>query len=81
MTSKAEAVLTLALDLPEGERADLAAALLESLDPSPEADVEEAWRKEIARRVAAIEAGDVEMVPWERVREDLLAKLNGARED
>jgi len=81
MTSRAEAVLTLALDLPDGERADIAAALLESLDPPPGTDVEEAWRREVSRRVAAIDAGEVEMVPWERVREDLFSKLNDLRED
>ncbi len=76
MNDKADAVLTLALDLPESERAELAAALLESLELPADADVEQAWREEVARRVAAIEAGEVEMVPWEQVREQLLARLN-----
>jgi putative addiction module component (TIGR02574 family) len=76
MNDKADAVLALALDLPESERAELAAALLESLELPADADVEQAWRVEVARRVAAIEAGEVEMVPWEQVREQLFARLN-----
>lgn len=76
MNDKADAVLSLALDLPESERAELAAALLESLEPPPDADVEDAWREEVARRVAAIDAGEVEMVPWEQVRKELFARLH-----
>jgi putative addiction module component (TIGR02574 family) len=76
MNTKADAVLTLALDLPESDRAEVAAALLESLDPPADADVEQAWREEVARRIAAIDAGEVEMVPWEQVREELFARLN-----
>jgi putative addiction module component (TIGR02574 family) len=76
MSTKAEAVLTLALDLPESDRAEIAAALIESLEPPAEADVEEAWRQEVARRVAAIDAGEVELIPWEQVREELYARLN-----
>jgi len=76
MNAKADAVLTLALDLPESERAELAAVLLESLEPPADVDVEHAWREEVARRVAAIDAGEVEMVPWDQVREQLIARLN-----
>ena len=81
MTTKAEAVLTLALDLPDGERAEIAGALLESLEPPSDVDVEKAWRNEVARRVAAIDSGEVELVPWEQVRENLFSRLNELRED
>jgi putative addiction module component (TIGR02574 family) len=79
MSTKAQAVLTLALDLPERDRAEIAAALLDSLEPPAEADVEQAWRQEVARRVAAIDAGEVEMIPWEQVREELFTRLNERR--
>jgi putative addiction module component (TIGR02574 family) len=77
--TRAEAVLTLALDLPDADRAEIAAVLLESLEPQPE--VEPAWREEVARRIAAIDAGEVDMVPWERVRESLFARLQVASDD
>jgi putative addiction module component (TIGR02574 family) len=65
-----------ALTLPENDRAEVAGALLESLEPSPEADVEVAWRQEVAARMAALEAGEVETVPWEEIRDRLLARLS-----
>jgi putative addiction module component (TIGR02574 family) len=34
-------------------------------------DIEAAWTKEIARRVVEIDAGTVQLVPWEEVREEL----------
>ena len=37
--------------MPEDARADLAAALLESLDEPTDEDVEAAWADEIARRI------------------------------
>ncbi len=36
-------------------------------------DIEAAWSKEIKRRVAEIDAGTVELVPWEEVRGNYLA--------
>ncbi len=83
MTPKVKSILARALRLSEAERADLAATLLESLEPelSPEEEeaVEEAWKREIAARVAQIEAGEAEMIPWEEVREELRAKLRSWR--
>lgn len=57
MTSmrRAETLLREALTLPDDERAEIAGALLESLEPAPEVDVEAAWRQEVAARVAALE--------------------------
>ncbi len=34
-------------------------------------DIEAAWSKKIEQRVAEIDAGTVELVPWEEVREEL----------
>lgn len=55
----------------EEPRATLAGLLLESLEPPPDPDVEEAWLLEAERRWKEIESGDVETVPWEEVREKL----------
>lgn len=79
MERNAEAVLKEALTLPEADRADIAGALLESLEPEQDVDVEEAWRREVATRVAALDAGEVETIPWEDVRDQLLARLSERR--
>jgi putative addiction module component (TIGR02574 family) len=77
MTKTAEALLRDALDLDERERADMAVALLESLEPEvDEAEIEQAWRHEVQRRIAAADAGQAELIPWEEVRNRLFARLN-----
>ena len=58
-----------AQDLSATERADLASFLLDSL--GPDAAVEDAWRAEIARRVADVRAGRVTGRPLD----DVLAEL------
>lgn len=80
MRRQADSVLREALTLPESERAEIASALLESLEhEQPEADVEMAWRQEVAARMAALEAGEVETTPWEEIREGFLARLSERR--
>ena len=56
-----------AAQLSENERAELALALIESLDGEPETGVDEVWRVEIARRIAQIERGEVQRVPGDEV--------------
>ena len=65
-----------ATQLPEWDRATLAGLLIETLDPAPEPDVQAAWSQEIARRMAEIEAGAVQLIPWEEVREELFGRRN-----
>ncbi len=60
--------------LSEKERATLAGLLIESLESEIDPDVEEAWRVEIERRVAELDAGTVETVPWEVVKAKLLRR-------
>jgi putative addiction module component (TIGR02574 family) len=60
--------------LPERDRATLAGLLIEMLDPVSESDVEAAWSEEIKRRVAEIDAGTVELIPWEEVRAELYSQ-------
>ena len=62
-----------AAELPESDRATLAGAMLESLDPRPTPEVKAAWSREVARRVGEIEAGTVELLEWEDVRAELFA--------
>ena len=65
-----------AAKLPERDRATLAGLLIESLEPAPEPDVEAAWSEEIARRVAELDAGAVELISWEEVRAELYGPRN-----
>ena len=60
-----------AADLPEQDRATLVGLLIETLDPGSEPDVEAAWSQEVARRIAELDAGTVETIPWEAVRAEL----------
>lgn len=66
-----------ALTLSDKERADLASSLIDSLDPSVDADAEIAWQEEIARRLEQVETGQVRTIPWEEVRRKGKALLNG----
>jgi len=50
MGRNAEVVLKEALTLPETDRAEVAGALLSSLEPREETDLEAAWRQEVAAR-------------------------------
>lgn len=69
------------LTLPEEDRAEIAGVLLESLDPTTEADVERAWRQEVAARIGALDAGEVETIPWSEVRDRLGTRLGAGRRD
>jgi putative addiction module component (TIGR02574 family) len=64
-----------AAQLREDERAELALALISSLDGEPETGVDEAWRLEIARRIAQIDRGEVQLVPGDDVFARLRRKL------
>ncbi len=74
MTRNLEELFREAAQLPERDRATLAGLLIESLEPAPELQVEAAWSKEIERRVAEIDAGTVETIPWEEVRAELFGR-------
>lgn len=61
--------------LPEQDRAALALSILESLDGPADADVEEAWRIEIERRIGQIDRGEVQLIPGEEVFARLRRRL------
>ena len=65
-----------AAELSDEDRATLAGLLIESLEGEPDLDVEAAWAAEIEKRVAELDAGTVESIPWEQVRQRLLDRLN-----
>ena len=60
-----------AFALPDDQRAALAATLIGSLDTQIDEDAEESWKEEVAKRIAEIDRGEVELIPWEQV----IAKL------
>ena len=68
-------LLKRALSLPIDERAALANSLLDSLEPQDES-VQEAWDKEVARRMSDRNAGRATTVPWEELHRQLLAMVN-----
>jgi len=53
-----DTIMTKALRLPTGKRAELAAALLRSLDTPDARECEEAWLHEAEQRYAAYKRGD-----------------------
>jgi putative addiction module component (TIGR02574 family) len=56
-----------ASQLSEEERAELALSLIESLDGPPDPALDEAWQREVERRLAQIERGEVQPIPGDEV--------------
>jgi putative addiction module component (TIGR02574 family) len=75
MTAETSELLRRALALPAEERAALANTLLDTLETSDQS-VEEAWDREVARRIESLRAGNAVTVPWEELRLDLLKLAN-----
>ncbi|MEI7868604.1 MAG: addiction module protein [Candidatus Methylumidiphilus sp.] len=64
-----------ALSLPIQERAQLAEQLLASLDELSEAETEQLWLQEAARRAAEMDQGLVQRISADEVRREALALL------
>ena len=77
MNANVEKITAAALSLPEDDRLELADRLMDSLDGPPDADYEQAWADEIARRLADVRSGKAETVPWEEVRKQLFEDADG----
>lgn len=73
MSSNARRLLDEALQLPDDDRAELALRLLDSIG-EPADEVERAWIAEAKHRLAEIERGDVQTVPWAEARERIFAR-------
>jgi putative addiction module component (TIGR02574 family) len=65
MRTRLVAILAQAMQLPPAERADLADRLWLSVNSREEVDA--AWEAEIQRRVAELDAGEAECIPFETV--------------
>jgi putative addiction module component (TIGR02574 family) len=64
-------VLHDALQLPTGERAEIAAQLLSSLDESDAEQAEAAWAEEITRRAAAVREGRADSRNWREALDEI----------
>jgi putative addiction module component (TIGR02574 family) len=74
-------VLGAAQQLTENDRLRLINALRQSLSPVSEAAISDEWAREIELRVAELEAGTAETVPWSKVRDEALARVNHVQGD
>jgi len=75
MSEAFENILSVAMKLTPEERVALAQNLyasVEEIDP----EVEAAWGQEIKRRLDAIDAGEVELIPWEQVEKEMQELLD-----
>jgi len=64
MSKVADDILTSAMQLSITERAEIASALLASLDGEPDDAVQAAWATEIERRIERIKSGAAKGRPW-----------------
>lgn len=68
MARSAQDLFEEAMRLDPKERATLLRLLIDTLDGESEQGSEEAWRVEVERRIAELDAGAVETVRWEELR-------------
>lgn len=76
MSLQFDQVFQAAMALPEAERANLVDSLIATLN-SDNPPLSEEWMREIRRRSAEIDAGTVELIPWDVVRDRVRAKVLG----
>ena len=81
MNTTAKQLYDNALQLPDSERSELAAWLIESLDPEVDRDAEEAWDVEIKRRIDELDSGAVTAIPWPEARRMILGLSDGPSGD
>ncbi len=80
MSAGFDEITQLALTLPVDQRAQVASALLASLDdPADSAEIHRDWTSEIGSRVDDIVNGEAELIPGEQVFAEL-AERRAARE-
>jgi putative addiction module component (TIGR02574 family) len=70
-------VIDEALRLPQGQRAEVAARLLESLDRSRDEEVDAAWAAEIELRCADRDSGRTVGPDWEEFRRQVEVEILG----
>jgi hypothetical protein len=78
MTPTAAKLFDEAILLPDSDRGDLAARLIESLDPQVDEGVEAAWSDEIRERMVDLQTGKVEPVSWAKARQMIMDDTHAA---
>ena len=68
MAKSARELFEEAMRLDPKERAALMRLLVDSVDAESEEGAEAAWQAEIERRIAELDSGQVDAVPWEELR-------------
>ncbi len=76
MNHAARKLIDDALALPSQDRAQVAAALLASLDEGSDPDATSAWAAEVERRAERVLGGESHGEPWDAVRARLIERLN-----
>jgi putative addiction module component (TIGR02574 family) len=74
MSRTFEEVRDQAMELTTEERGWLAEQLWDSARTAEEREIDEAWDKEVERRVAEIDAGTAKLIPGDEVIRELRAK-------
>jgi putative addiction module component (TIGR02574 family) len=81
VTAEASRILDAALQLSDGERAEIAAILTDSIgDGSSPEEVRASWLEEIKRRREALARGEETLVDFDDVMARLRAKVRRSRE-
>ncbi|EDM80399.1 hypothetical protein PPSIR1_11505 [Plesiocystis pacifica SIR-1] len=81
MTDEASQILDAALELPEHERAQIAAILADSIgDGSSPNELRTAWLAEVQRRREALERGEETLVDFDDVMARLRARVGRSHE-
>jgi putative addiction module component (TIGR02574 family) len=70
-----DSILSAAQNLPMAERLRLIDALWEGVPEDNDSPFSEAWKQEIERRVAELDAGTAQTTPWSQIRDGALARL------
>jgi len=60
-----QSILQEVLSWPTAERSKFAVEVLDSLNDGQDADADEAWAEEIARRIKEIESGEAKLIPYD----------------
>jgi len=81
MGLRSEQLFESALHLPDSERAELAARLIESLDSQVDEDLDAAWGTEIKRRLDDLDSGKIATIPWPEARRLIMGEKNAPSPD
>lgn len=65
------------MTLPESERAELAHALIKSLDVADDVSLSSEWELEIKKRISQIEAGTANLIDRNTFRRRMISSMKG----